>query len=233
MDSDFSNTDKTSTEENKETLILGKFKSQADFEEGYRGLEGEFTKRSQELADLKRTLEELQTRQTTVNTQVAEPEDEDEDQLFFQAPSKATEKVISKAMAPVYEFLYAQQKETFRSDPLFVKYEKEVDAIANMKPEVKTQAGSVAQIFKMVKGLHLEDLEEQLRAKIKTEMENKQTGSLEGASSSTDTNTANTKDVSLTEDEKKVAIRFNRGMPAEEAYKKYADKKARCGGAND
>lgn len=232
MDNDFLNLEEPNGEgsgEQKPQPILGRFATQADLERAYSELEGEHTRKSQELADHKRMLQELQQQQQYQQQQHT-PEEEDPNQLFFEAPAQATEKVVNKAMQPLYNFMYEQQKDKFRADPLFLKYEAEIDQLANMQPSVKMQSGSVAQMFKMVKGLHYEDLEANLREQIKAEGRAKIGGSLEGSDAPHLPGNTDLKLPELSDEEKRVAVKFNSGIPKEEAYKKYAEKKAKLGG---
>jgi len=215
--------------EGSETLILGKYKTQKELEDAYSEVQAEFTRKSQELADTKRVLETLQTRQ---NTEMEEPE-EDDDQLFFREPAKATQKVVLSALNPIYEFLYEQQKQTLRDNPKtkdeFAKYEAEVDTLIAMQPQLKVKPGVVAQAFRMVQGLHFnpDEFTRKVLADHQATNGGKVADSLEGVTSP---GIPEKKEVvNLTAEEKKVALRFNAGMSEEEAYKKYAEKKAKCG----
>jgi len=211
-------------------LILGKFKTQEDLIESYSAAQSELTRKSQELADTKRSLEALQTQQPQQIQQQA-GEEEDIEQLFFREPVKVLKKEVGQAVAPIFEFIYNQQKEPFRSDPEFVKYEQDVDKIINMQPGLKTQPGIVAQVFKMVKGLHFDsdEFEKQVIEKYKKTSQRKIEGSLEGATQSDDLSQG--KDLpDLSAEEKRVALSFYPGASREEAFKKYAVQKAKVGG---
>jgi len=212
------------------TLILGKYKTQKELEEAYSEVQAEFTRKSQELADTKRVLETLQTRQ---GSEMEAREEEDDDQLFFREPAKATQKVVLNALNPIYEFLYEQQKQTLRDNPKtkdeFAKYEAEVDTLIAMQPQLKVKPGVVAQAFRMVQGLHFnpDEFTRKVLADHQVTNGDKVAGGLEGV---TAPGIPEKKEViNLTAEEKKVALRFNTGMPEEEAYKKYAEKKAKCG----
>ncbi len=208
-----------------ETLILGKFKTQEDLTKSYSELEASFTRMSQELAENKRAMVELQTRQPVR----PEEEEQDVDDLFFREPAKATEKVIKSAIGPIYNFLYEQQKEKFRDDPDFVKYESEIDTLINMQPGLKMQPGIIGQVLKMVKGLHFDpaDFKRKVLEEHQASNREKTEGGLEGASAPGDIGKKT--EIKLTSDEQRVAVRFNPGLSKEEAYKKYAEKKAKLG----
>lgn len=223
----------STTDSGGEQLILGKFKTSEDLANSYTALEAEFTRKNQELAANKHALEELQRVRPQEPVQ---EDDEDDDQLFFQQPAKATEKVVSRAMSPIYEFLYEQQKESLRSNPDFVAYEQEIDALLNLQPQMKMKPGIVAQVFKMVKGLHFDP--ESYKKQVITEhqeaekarREGKVLDSLEG-SAAPEVNRGAKTEPKLSDEEKKVALKFNPGVSAEEAYKKYAEKKVKSGGS--
>lgn len=210
-------------------LILGRFKTPEDVVQAYSSLEPKLTQMGQENSELRRQLQELQTKQTVppvANT------DEDINDLFFQEPAKAVEKIISKALDPLISSNFAREKEAYRSNPDFVKHEAEIDAIVSQMPNLKTQPGIVGQLFKMVKGLHFDETEyeKQVREKVQAEIAGKVGGSLESGTPPGLPVTHKT--VELTADEKRVARRFNPELEPEEAYKKYAAKKAKIGGGN-
>ena len=230
-DNEFLNLEQSDNSDSSEKLILGKFKEQSELEKAYTELETKLTSSGQELGELKRVVGELQTRVVTQQTVVPqEEEEEDEDQEYFKSPAKAVRKLIEQALEPIATATFVQQKDSLRSDPLFVKYEAEIDTIVNQIPSLKKQPGVVGQLFKMVKGMHYDPAEEEkrIRGLIKDEQDGKVAGSLEGGSSGGIQKVG--KQADLTSDEKRIAVRFNPGIPADEAYKKYAEKKAKYGG---
>ena len=211
-------------------LILGRFKTPEDVTKAYSELEPKFTQASQEAAELRRQLQELQARQVQpVTPQTEEPDIND---LFFQEPAKAVEQIVKKALDPLITSNFSREKEAYRSDPDFAKHEAEIDAIVSQMPNLKTQPGIVGQLFKMVKGLHFDEkeYEQQIRGKVQAEIAGKVGSSLEGGIPPN--LPSNAKTVELTAEEKRVARRFNPGLEPEMAYKKYAEKKAKCGGGN-
>jgi len=217
-----------SNSEQPEELILGRFKTADDLASAYKELEGEFTRKSQTLSEKERMLTELQT--TPPYRQEPGEDEDDDDQLFFKEPAKAIEKVVRKIVDPLFTSTYNHQKEAFKSDPDFLKYENEIDNIITQFPKLKTQPNIVGQIFKMVKGLYFDpvEFESKVREKLKTEHHEKVAGGLEGSTPSE--GLSGTTPTNLTDDEKRVAIRFNPGITKEEAYKKYAEKRVKCGG---
>ena len=218
--------------EKKEDLILGKFKTPEEAYKAYENLEPEFTKKSQELADTKRALEELQTRVTATPAPTPAPsEEENLDQLFFTDPAQAMNKVVQKQLQPLLDAQFETSMTAYRtSDPVFKKYENEIRIIVQNAPHIKTQPGIVEQLYKMVKGLHIEDFEAELREKIRAEMAGKVEGALEGGGAGHVDGGKGEQQIKLTDDEKAVARKFNSNLSPEEAYKKYAAKKAKVGG---
>jgi len=213
----------------EEKLILGKFKSPDDLATAYSNLESEFTRKSQELSANKQLLESLQNRVPDAPP-IEPPEDDDNiDDLFFREPAKATAKVIQQAVSPIFEFMYEQQKVALRSDPEFVKYEKEVDQLLNMQPQLKLKPGVVGEVFKMVKGMHFdpEEFTRMVLEKHKERQQEKGEGGLESPSASN--LGGEKKDAPLSAEEKAVAEKFYSGMPKDEAHKKYAASKKRLG----
>ena len=211
-----------------ETLILGKYKTQKELEDAYSEVQAEFTRRSQELAETKRQLGELQNRQVQVPDVL---EEEDDDQLFFREPAKATQKVVVNALTPIYDFLYEQQKQALRSDPEFLKYEGEVDQLIAMQPQLKVKPGVVAQAFKMVKGLHFdpEEFKKQILVSQQNLNDDKRGNSLEGAAAPGVPE--RTEAPMLSDEEKRVALKFkDPGVSDADALKKYAENKVKLGG---
>ena len=220
--------------EEKDKMILGKFKTAEDLTKAYSDLEADHTKRAQELADAKREAEEAKAKLAALPAPVVQPakgEEEDLNTMFFTEPAVAVEKVIKKFIEPLYSNVYAQEKAALKSDPEFATYEAEIDTIVNNMPQLKTQPGIVNQLFKMVKGLHFDPVkfEADVREKIKTESDDKTKTGLEGGSPPGLPN-RDTKVVQLSDEEKLVAHRFHPELPLEEAYKKYGERKKKWGG---
>ena len=210
-----------------EQLLLGKFKTPEDLAKSYTELERELTSKSQALAEKERLLQQQQ--QLPV---IQQPVVEDEDSNFFESPTKSIEKVVGKMMSPLLDSQYYQQKEAYRTGNAdFSKFEAEIDQIVTNMPHLKTQPNIVGQLYKMVRGLHFDEKEYETRIteKVRAELAGKVEGSLEGGGA-VGTGTKKEKAITLTKDEMRVARRFNPGLTAEEAYKKYADKKSKYGG---
>ncbi len=208
-------------------LLLGKFKTPEELAKAYTELEGEFTRRSTENAELKRINEQRQ--QMPV---IQQQPTQDDEINFFENPAAAIEKVVGKMVSPLIEAGYHQQKESYRTgNPDFAKYEAEIDQIITQMPHLKTQPNIVGQLFKMVKGLHYDEKAEETRltAKIKAELAGKQEGALEGGGAS-DLAKPRDGEITLSAEEQRVARKFNPGLPAKEAYKRYHDLKVKHGG---
>lgn len=170
-------------------------------------------------------LSEVQRRTQELTKQPKAPE-ADASEQFWQDPTGSIEKIISKRFEPLIQGQYESQKASMRTDPEFLKYEPHIDQIVNMYPNLKEQSGIVPQLYKMVKGLFFDeaDFERRVREKIKMESVNKMGASLESGGAPPNTPAIK---YELTPDEKKVALKFHQGIAPDEAYKKYAEAKAR------
>lgn len=202
----------------EQELILGRFKTEDELANAYRELEKAYTQSQQYLSEVQRRTQELTKQQK-------EPE-ADASEQFWQDPTGSIEKIISKRFEPLIQGQYESQKASMRTDPEFLKYEPHIDQIVNMYPNLKEQAGIVPQLYKMVKGLFFDeaDFERRVREKIKMESVNKMGASLESGGAPPNMPAIK---YELTPDEKKVALKFHQGIAPDEAYKKYAEAKAR------
>jgi hypothetical protein len=218
-----------------EELILGRFKSKDEVVTAYPEAEKLMTQATQEAADLRRQNQELQERINQQQVQPPKPDEVDYDELFWKKPTEVISKMIRQSIEPLTGNYYEQQKSVLRNDPEFIRLEPQIDQIANMYPDVKTKPEAVKQLFKMVKGLNFDEVEfeKRMREKIAIEQGRKIEGSIEGAGAGRDS-FASTEKVELTEEEKKVALKWYEGQGItnpDEAYKKYAEaKKSYAGG---
>lgn len=214
-------------------LIHGRFKTHEEASAAYPEAEKAMTQALQEAADLKRQFQELQNMQVTQQPAAQQPQ-EDINELFWKSPVEVINRVVAQGLEPVYKNYYETQKDKFRSDPEFQKYESQIDFIANQYPNLKTQTNIIGQLYKMVKGLNFDEgaYKNQVREEVKNEMLNTQLGSVEGGSAGRLPGGNLPVNQELSDDEKRVAEKFYMpdGLSREDAYKKYAEVKVKHGG---
>lgn len=214
-----------------EQAILGKFKTVDDLAKSYKELEAKNTQTSQETAELRRQLQELQT---AVQQEETAKEPEDMNIKYWQNPASIIDDMetrLNKLLEPLVTVQIETQKVQLRQDPYFVKYENEVNTMLNSLPTtMRNQPGILGELFNLVKGRHQNEILEDRIKKLRTElMENKGDiilGSLEEPSGG-ETFTGKETTVRLTDEEKRIAEQFNSDLSPAEAHKKYAEKKAR------
>lgn len=217
--------ERSQKEKESKELILGRFKSQDELAKAYQEAEAKMTQEAQKRAEYERRLQELEA---VRQQQTPPPQEEDINELFWREPARAVEKVFAKMVDPLVEDRYEATKANLRAnDPDFAMYEANLDTLVRQKPELRTARGGVEQAYKMVKGFMFDPVsyERKLREKWEAERSGKIGGSLEGASHTPPI--GSTTQVSLSDEEKKVAIRFYDDVPPEQAIAKYADAKAR------
>jgi len=218
-------------EEKKEELILGKFKTSNELEKAYSELESKFTQTAQEAAATKKTVEELQAKIQTVQVE-ARPEEEDDENLIFTNPKLAIEKAVQKAIEPFVRGSAESNIENFCSlHPEFEPYKEKVKEFVKQNPNAAKQPGEIGQLFKAVRGLEFDPVafEKEVREKLKKESQDKVNGSLaEGDAGGLPEN--NSKKITLSEEEKRVARKFNPGLSPEKAYERYVGLKTKHGG---
>lgn len=181
-----------------------------------------------ELVNQVKTLTENFTQfQSTLQTPQPKQEKTEEvptEDQFWSDPMGQINKIMETKMkgilAPVADTLFETQKENIRSKYKdFSKYEAEIDQFIKMAPEARNQAGAVEKLYKMVKGLHSDDLEAELRQKIEQEHNDKTAGSLEGGSPPSEKKSTR---VVLTAEEKSIAHKMMPEYTAEKAEEEYA-----------
>jgi hypothetical protein len=213
-----------------EQLILGRFKSQDDLVKSYKELETKFTQGSQEAADLKRMIQELQVRVP----QQQKEEQVDLDTVYWEKPSKLREDLLNdvrKLLEPLAMTQFQVEKTHLKSDPMFVKYEAEIDQlIGQLPPQLKSQPGMLGELFTLVKGRHQNEILEDERKRIRKEIEEGREGAIFGSleePSGGEHLSNKTRLPSLTDEEKRVAEQFNPELSKADAHKKYAEKKVK------
>jgi hypothetical protein len=218
-------------EEPGQELILGRFKTPDELANAYRELEGKFTQTAQEKAEYERSLQELKVRQQFAIPQQQAPTQPqaDDNELFWKSPVEVINRVVMKAFEPLATNQYEAQKERFRSDPDFVRYESQIDAISQQYPQLKTTPGIVGNLYKMVRGLNFDEaeFERRVREKVAAEQRAKVQGSVEGGGASREA--GQEPRIRLTEDEKRIAIKYYPELSTEDAIKRYADNKRKAG----
>lgn len=208
-------------------LILGRFKTNDDLAKSYQELERKMTQEAQTRAALERQLQE-QALRDQARTATTPPPETNYDELFWQRPTEVIGKVVERFLSPFEEDRYQMQKTRFVQDPDFRKYEPQIDQMMSMQPELKRQPGSVEKMYRVLKALDFDQgqLEQQIRAKIAAEQQNKLGGAVEGASP---TPSATPTAVQLSEEEARTAVKFFPELTPQEAYKRYADNKVKFG----
>jgi|TARA_Y100000310_G_C20700503_1_gene829330 hypothetical protein len=164
----------TDKKDGDQELILKRFKNQDELIKAYQESESALTQKSQRVTELERSANQPPP--------AKEPEpQEDEDSLFWEKPLETIKKVVAKAIEPLGQGMVETQKDTLRKDPDFAKYEPEIDAILDQYPQLRQTPHVIPQIYKMVKGMHVEDMEKELRVKWEKEQQVKEGTLLEGA----------------------------------------------------
>lgn len=213
-------------------LILGRFKTQDELVKAYQEAEKAMTQALQDKAVYERQFQELQNMQ--INQQPVQQPQEDDNELFWKSPVEVINRVVARSVEPLSKTYFEMQKEKFRSDPEFQKYESQIDFIASQYPNLKTQPNIIGQLYKMVKGLNFneDEYKNRVREEVKNEMLNKNLGSIEGGSAAPYPTGNIPIKIELSDDEKQVAEKFYMpdGFSREDAYKKYAEAKVKAGG---
>lgn len=172
----------------------------------------------------KNEFRDLQSRvqQPPVQLAAAQPE-EDLNELYWKEPAKVMEKLIGKHIEPFYEDRYEMQKAKYANDPNFQKYSSQIDQMVKTQPELKTKAGIVDQLYRVVRAMEFDPDAERKRieAEVMQKFNLKQAGSLEGAGTPPGV-TPTTAAVDLTDDQKKVAVKFYPDLAPQDAYKAYS-----------
>lgn len=149
----------------KETLILGRFKSQDDLADAYRNLEKKLGEQGQELGNLR----QFKTQAETMLRQPQQPQ-KDPIEQFWEKPTEYVDGKIRSVVEPLHDIVIGQQKELARGKVKdFDKYEGEIDQILKQYPQLKSQPGIIPNLYKMVKAMHVEDIEAEVREKLKAE----------------------------------------------------------------
>ncbi len=214
-----------------EVILDPRFKTIEDQAKAYKEAETKMQHESQKRAELERQNQELQTRLSqhgTPSAPAAPAPEEDLDELYWKSPSKVMQRIIEKQIEPFFEDRYEMQKQKYASDPVFQRYAPQIDQMIKAQPELKQRPGIVDQMYKVVRALEFDPEAERKRieAEVTQRLSNKQTGSLEGAGAPAGA-TPSTPGNELSDDEKRVAIKFNPDLAPAEAYKKYATAKTK------
>ena len=159
--------------------------------------------------------------------------EENLDELYWTSPTKVLEKILdrrlSQAVDPFYEDRYEMQKAKYANDPNFQRYAPQIDELIRTDPKLKSQPGVVDKLYRAVRAMEFDPDAERKRieAEVIQRMQNKQTGSLESAGTPPGATPPASQQINLTDDEKRVAIKFNPSISADEAYKKYQANKSK------
>ncbi len=208
-----------------------RFKTVEDQAKAYKEAEKLMTQRAQEAAELKRQLEqERLVRQTPqpVAQPVAQPE-EDLNELYWKEPAKVMERLIGKHIEPFYTDRYEMQKAKYANDPEFQKHVAQIDQMVSINPQLKNQTGIVDKLYRVARAMEFDPDSERKRieAEVMARFQSKQAGLVEGAGSPGAGPTPVATLADLTDEEKRVAVKFNSDLPQAEAFKKYAERKAK------
>jgi hypothetical protein len=208
----------------------GRFKTSEDLFKSYRELEAKFTQTAQAKADAERKLQELSIRATaSPPPDKASENGEDLNARFWENPVEVMRRVTQDTIAPLVDTQWEAQKDKLRSNPEFSNLEPQIEAIVNQYPNLKFQPGSAQQLFKMVKGLNYNEEEEYRKYKdrVLAEQNGKVAGAVEGGSAPPLPGQQQT--VTLSDEEKMVARKFNPELSEAEAFVKYAEHKKKWG----
>uniref|UniRef100_A0A6M3K8C5 Uncharacterized protein n=1 Tax=viral metagenome TaxID=1070528 RepID=A0A6M3K8C5_9ZZZZ len=202
------------------------FKNVDELVNAYKNLRTDYTKKGQTLSDYEKQMQEIQTR---IAAPVAQETTVDDNQLFWEKPLEVINKTVSKSIEPLTNFLYESQKERHRVDPEFQQFEPQIDQIVQMYPQMKMQPNIVGQLYKVVKYMNIDEdkFKEDMRSKIKAEEAAKIGGSVEDGNPQRIL--VSEQAITLSEEEKRYAVKFHPNVPQEEAYKIYGEKKRKAG----
>lgn len=149
-----------------ETLILGRFKSPDDLAEAYKNLEKKLGEQGNELGNLRKLVTQAEA---TLKAQPQQPQKDPVEQ-FWEKPTEYVDGRIRSVVEPLHDIVIGQQKEMARGKVKdFDKYEGEIDQILKQYPQLKSQPGIIPNLYRMVKSMHVEDIEAEVREKLKAE----------------------------------------------------------------
>ena len=141
---------------------------------------------------------------------------------------QVVQKIVTPLVSPFYDDRYESQKSQFANDPEFQKYAPQIDEMVRQQPQLKQQPGIVSKLYNAARALsfNVEDERRRIETEIRQKLNLKVEGTAEGVGSPGAGPSPTPVTAPLTDDEKRVAVKFNPSVPAEEAYKLYAKRKA-------
>ena len=180
--------------------------------------------------DRDRAKNELREQQTRVQQSAsAQPPEPDLNEAYWQKPAEVVRKIVAEMVDPFIEDRYELQKAKYATDPDFSKYAPQIDNMVKMQPELRKQPGIVDKLYRAARAMEFDPNaeRERIRQQVLEEMKLKTGSSVEGAGTPPGTPPSTITGNELNDNERKVAQKFYPDLSQQEAFKKYAENKAK------